>query len=251
MKNIVFLLILYCAGFSASGQLLPYHRYTSKDGLIADRITVIQQDEQGVMWFGSYFGLGNYDGISFQKIPLPFEQRNKYVTSILPFKRKIYAGFLFGGGLAEFSNGQVKAYSLLSIDPRTSNDVIAICKFDNSSILVANGRNEIYQFRNGKFTRLYSLFEELPSYAVQHMLLDEKNQLWIATGDGLFIIPLSGEKRMQSFFRKSAIISLMRSSNGKMQMAMTNGTAGSVFQCDGLSGNTLLNLSKMADIPGL
>ena len=65
-------------------QSLPYEKYTLKKGLISDRITAITQDEKGFMWFGSYFGICRYDGMKFEKIVLPAQQRNKYVNCLSP-----------------------------------------------------------------------------------------------------------------------------------------------------------------------
>jgi signal transduction histidine kinase/ligand-binding sensor domain-containing protein len=231
--------------------MLPFHRYTSKDGLVADRITAIQQDEDGVMWFGSYFGLGRYDGINFQKINLPFEQQNKYVTSILPLAKKLYAGFIFGGGLAEYSRGSVRAYSLLTTDANTSNDVLAIGKYDDSSVLVANGKNEIYRFCNGRFTLLASLQGLLTFPAIRHLLRDSLNHIWVSSEQGLFVIENNKEKKILKFFPGSNIVSFVKSPEGKFWIAFYDASNGRVFSFDGLNGNQLKNQHNVLDLPGL
>ena len=78
--------------------------------MISDRVTAITQDSKGFMWFGTFFGLCRYDGMKFEKIPLPIEQENKYVNGLLPIGDKIYASFLFGGGLAEYDRGRIRSY---------------------------------------------------------------------------------------------------------------------------------------------
>ena len=78
--------------------MVPYKKYASRDGLLSDRVTAINQDEKGFMWFGSYFGICRYDGRKFDKIDLPPSQQNKYVTFLEPAGGKMYAGFLFSVG---------------------------------------------------------------------------------------------------------------------------------------------------------
>ena len=70
----ILLCILLCPIYS-DAQTVPTRRYTSRDGLIADRITVITQDEKGFMWIGSLFGLSKYDGKKFTTIQLPPSQK--------------------------------------------------------------------------------------------------------------------------------------------------------------------------------
>ena len=85
--------LLLLAFHELSAQTLPSRRYTTRDGLLADRVTVIAQDHEGYMWMGSLFGLSKYDGSRFTTIQLPALQQHRYVTSILAADRKVYAGF--------------------------------------------------------------------------------------------------------------------------------------------------------------
>ena len=251
MKQLILLLILCSASAVLCAQILPYHRYTSRDGLIADRVTAIGQDDRGVMWFGSFFGLGSYDGISFKKVRLPFEQQNKFVTSVLPLGKKIYAGFIFSGGLVELSEGKVKSYSLLQVDSTTSNDVIAMGKFDDKSVLIANGKNEIYLFSEGTFTFKYSLEKELGHSEIRVLYRDALNNVWVATVRGLFVIPPSGKKNMLSFFAASEVMSILPCAGGKMWIAVNNAGEGTIYLADGINGNHLVNLTVKAKAVGL
>jgi len=220
VKKAILLLIFYSALAPVWAQLLPFQRYTTKDGLVADRVTAIAQDEKGVMWFGSFFGLGNYDGISFRKVHLPFEQQNKFVTAVLPMGNKVYAGFIFGGGLAELNGGTVKRFSLTQFDSKTSNDITAIGKFDDKSIMVANGENEIYKFSEGKFTYLYSFGQDLGHSSVHVLYKDQSKNIWVGTERGLFVIPSSGKKKRVRFFPQSDILSLLPTANKKIWIAV-------------------------------
>jgi ligand-binding sensor domain-containing protein len=244
--------LIFCNALAPlKAQLLPSHRYTTKDGLVADRVTAISQDENGVMWFGSFFGLGSYDGISFKKVNLPFEQQNKFVTAVLPMGNKVYAGFIFGGGLVELNGGKVMSFSLTQLDSTNSNDITAIGKFDDKSIIVANGENEIYKFSEGKFTYLYSFGQELSNSSVHVLYKDESKNIWVGTGGGLFVIPPSGSKNILRFFPQSNILSLLPTANGKIWIAVSKGVEGTIYLCDGVKGDELAHLVQSASVAGL
>lgn len=230
--------------------MLPFHRYTSRDGLIADRITAIHQDSDGVMWFGSFFGLCYYDGINFTKIQLPFSQQNKYVTSILSLHDKVYAGFLFGGGLVEYEKGKVRSYSLTSSRGTSRSDIIALGNWDDSSILVVSGENEIFRFSNGKFTLLHSLKSQLPIPSIRTIFKDHSNHIWAGSESGLWIISPK-VKEPASFFSNYNVVSLLQSPQGKVWIALSGPHHGSVMSCDGFENGTLKNSAVIINLPGL
>ncbi|HKP32294.1 MAG TPA: two-component regulator propeller domain-containing protein [Chitinophagaceae bacterium] len=232
MKRFVALMILMFLAVIASAQLLPSHRYTSKEGLVADRITAMSQDENGVLWIGSYFGLCSYNGISFQKVDLPFEQQNKFVTSILPLHKRVYAGLIFGGGLVEYSNGSVKSYVL---DRKGDNSVMALGYDTDTSILVANSSGTIFRFSNGKFTPLLELPDKFSSVTIHSLLKDIRGNIWIATERGLL-------RNTSILFENYDVFALHFNSDKNIWVAMTNGH-------DGFAA--LLNGSDYHDIPAI
>jgi ligand-binding sensor domain-containing protein len=95
-KSFFFLLFIFIHTL-INAQVVPYERYTSKNGLISDRITAITQDEKGFMWFGSFFGICRYNGIKFEKIALHPKQQNKYVTFLCLPTIKCMQAFYFKG----------------------------------------------------------------------------------------------------------------------------------------------------------
>lgn len=115
--------------FVVYGQSLPFEKYTSKNGLISDRITAIAQDDEGFMWFGSYFGICRYAGLAFERLELPSQQQNRYVTFLGAANGKMYAGFLFSGGLAEWSGNKVNMHFIRGKDSVLANEFV--CMYDN------------------------------------------------------------------------------------------------------------------------
>ncbi len=186
-------------------QSLPVRRYTTRDGLVADRITVITQDKRGFMWIGSLFGLSKYDGTKFTTINLSENQRYKAITSLLAADDKLYAGFLFGGGLLEYEHGIQKQWQL----PKkrgTSPDIAGIFK-GNQGVLVTNFTNELFRFVNGKFTPLLSLDSTFQGFAI-NSVIEVGDIIWIGTNKGLEIF--SKGRRVNRILEGRRIIFLQK-----------------------------------------
>lgn len=210
MSNCRIFLFFICSLWlmTAYGQSLPIQKYTSKDGLISDRITVMTQDEEGFIWFGSYFGLCCYDGIKFHRIELPPLQQNKYVSSLLPLNNKVYASFLFGGGLVEYDHGRVRSYFI----GNGSNEFTCMAGSADGSVFLCNSANQVYRFINGTFDFITSL-PEANSSGAKYMVRDGANSIWIGTEQGLYILPYP-YKTTERFFANENISSLMKDETG-------------------------------------
>lgn len=182
-------LILLCSLLIAvitSAQTLPNRRYTTADGLAADRITCATQDDKGFMWIGTYFGVSRYDGYRLTTIPLPPVQQNKYVAAITAAHGNVYAGFWFGGGLMEYSNGKVKAYEFPGLSNRLNN-VTALSPHNKKGVIVAGGVSNVYHFAEGKFTQLFTFGGSLENQNATAICMDNNGNIWAGTPNGLLI----------------------------------------------------------------
>src|SRR3954468_1872554 len=179
-KKACFFIIVLSFPLFLLAQIVPYERYTSKNGLVADRITAISQDAQGFMWFGSYFGISRYNGIAFEKITLPTNQQNKYVVFLQPAGRKMYGGFLFNGGLFEYDNGRTRSYFIRGKDSASSNEFVCMMDEGDGRILICNSSNKIFRFENGKFNFLFEL-PNRPLVFPKTIIKDRFNNIWVGT----------------------------------------------------------------------
>ena len=212
------LFLLTASIFFAEAQTLPNRRYTTRDGLIADRITAITQDGNGFMWMGSIFGLCKYDGNTFTTIDLPASQRHKAVTTLLAVDKKIYAGFLFGGGLLQYENGRATAYSITDKNAIT-NDIVGLYNAGNG-ILVVNNVNQVFLFSKYKFSYLFSLDSSYGPSSI-NSIYDDNGRIWVGTPTGLKIFEHGRFK--QTVLQGSSISSVRQTTAG----LMVAGSAGS------------------------
>ncbi len=203
-------------------QNVPTEKYTSKNGLISDRITAIAQDEKGFMWFGSFFGICRYDGIKFEKIALPVSQQNKYVNCLLSVGHKMYAGISFGGGLAEYENGKVNSYFINTNNSVNVEDFTCLAVIEDGSILLGSNFNKVYRFENGNFTYLFSLpYTEQP--IITGLKADKNRNIWVSTQKGLFIAPFPYQ-RLNQYYKNDNCFSLNITAEGKMFFNRNYGT---------------------------
>lgn len=221
----LFLFILVLVVSRVESQNLPNRRYTTADGLVADRITCAVQDDKGFMWVGTYFGLSRYDGNRFTTIPLPPIQQNKYVGALTAADGKVYAGFWFNGGLLEYDNGIIKTFHLNPGNKEIVNDVIALCPHNKKGIVVAFGGNRIYQFADGRFKHMFSLDSNLKSSMILSMTMDKNGNTWVGTINGLVVHTAKNKKILLS---KNNTTSLHENENG---MTVVSGT-GNKYQVE-------------------
>lgn len=108
------LLGLSCATGAALCQSLPFHRYTTQDGLPSNHITSLCQDSRGYLWIGTDNGLSMYDGIEFKNFTTADGLPNLYITDIIerPNEPGTFWIGTIAGGLARMSGGHVTTIHL-------------------------------------------------------------------------------------------------------------------------------------------
>ena len=183
----------------AHAQTLPNRRYTTRDGLVADRVTVVAQDDDGYMWMGSLFGLSRYDGSRFTTIRLPASQQYKYVTSPVGGRPQSVCRLLIRRRIDAIQQGQCESILRAPGAECLGNDIIGLYD-DDKGILVINSMNEVFHFDNEKFDPLFTLDSSFTSAAISSLVRDRKQRIWVGTGYGLGIF--ENGKMRPSFIAK-------------------------------------------------
>ncbi|HTP79092.1 MAG TPA: two-component regulator propeller domain-containing protein [Bacteroidota bacterium] len=99
---------------TARTQVLPFSRYTSRDGLLSNFLLALAVDSGGLLWIGSNEGLTSYDGTSFRNYTVADGLALSRVTCIIESRSQ--PGVLWvgtnGGGVSRFSGGRFQTFRL-------------------------------------------------------------------------------------------------------------------------------------------
>ena len=91
---------LLCLANPVFCQTLPFHRYTTGDGLPSNHITTLFQDSRGYLWIGTDNGLSRYDGTEFKNFTTADGLSNLYITDIIESRKQpgtFWIGTIAGG----------------------------------------------------------------------------------------------------------------------------------------------------------
>jgi len=181
-------------------QKIFFRHYTVTDGLCANTIWDIEQDDQGYMWFGTKYGLSRFDGYNFKSF-----QYQKGVSGSLGnnFIRKIfkYDTKTFWIGTDEgiyIFNLETEKFTLFTpLKNFFINDVI---RSKDGNIWIATKENGVFCFQpQTKRLRNFSISStpKISSNEVSKILQDDAGHIWIGTyGKGIDVLnPVNNQIR--------------------------------------------------------
>src|SRR5258707_12369435 len=92
----------------AISQVLPFHNYTTRDGLPSNHITSLCQDSEGFIWIGTDEGLCVYDGASMRTYTTVDGLANNYITSVIESRRSpgTMGVASISGGIVRYGDGK-------------------------------------------------------------------------------------------------------------------------------------------------
>ena len=141
-----------------------FQHINSEQGLSANTVTRITQDQKGFLWIGTLEGLNRYDGYNFKMFKHNPDDSTSIgansVYSVFEDKSGILWIGTFDGGLNKFDRNNEVFVRYVNDEKNQSsisnNKVYAICEDKNNFIWVgtANGLNK-FNKKTGKFTRYF------------------------------------------------------------------------------------------------
>lgn len=173
----------------------------------------ILSDSEGSLWVGTEGG-----GINLLKLKtneqevLKHQPRNSHsiadnsiITLFEDNNKNVWAGTYLGG--LSFYNRKAKSFTNYRLDcfqnNPNANHVISICQIDKNTLHVVTSGGGFYSFnlKTQHFAKLEKLKAgnidfKIPDY-IFSILLDKENNLWIASGNGLFYL-----NRTKGFIRE-------------------------------------------------
>ena len=167
-----------------------------------DWITQIIEDDEGNIWFGrDGYGLCKYDGASFSHVLKKDGLNSNNITEVEidqdgnfwigtrvnqtdhpdPLKR------IGTGGINKMTNNEILSFP--EIKAFSLDDVHALYKDPSNNIWIGTKASGVYKYDGEKFTNF-----EVP-ISVMDILLDKKDNLWMAGAGGLYRMSPQGEIR--------------------------------------------------------
>jgi signal transduction histidine kinase/ligand-binding sensor domain-containing protein len=159
--------------------------FTVAAGFSVDtEFSVITEDRQNNLWFGTNHGLGRYSSgrstLFTKKDGLPDDN----IVALLPTA----AGDLWIGtraGLALIQNGKISTFS--AEDGLASNFIRSLYEDSDRTLWIGSYDGGLTRFKEGKFTR-FTTKEGLSSNGVFCILEDDSGWLWMNSNQGIFRI---------------------------------------------------------------
>jgi len=222
--HICFLYLSTCYGqtsfWGGAESELKFKHLQTKDGLSSNVTSVILQDKNGFMWFGTDAGLNKYDGYHVTTYNFGLGKKNQLSNGVIKSLWEDKSGRIWIGtdkGLNLYNpEDESIVYFLSEADNQgsLSNNTISSAIEDKNSILWVGtfyGLNKLTNWGNGtpSFQRFYN--DENDSLSISSnrifcLFSDSKDNLWIGTeGGGLCF--LSAEDKNSGLYKFTHILS--------------------------------------------
>ncbi|MCX2575161.1 hybrid sensor histidine kinase/response regulator transcription factor [Pedobacter sandarakinus] len=188
-------LFLFIIGFLSTNtfaQKIFFKHYTVMDGLCANTIWDIQQDNQGYMWFGTKYGLSRFDGYNFKSFQhqkgVQGSIGNNFIRKIFKFD---YKTFWIGTdeGIFIFDLQTEKFTAFKPVENYFVNDIF---RSANGEIWIATKEKGVYRYQpKTKKIINYATNSRLKisSNEIAKIIQDDSGNLWIGTyGKGIDVL---------------------------------------------------------------
>ncbi len=163
-----------------------YRNITMNDGLTANAVRNIVQDEYGFIWLGTDNGLCRYDGMKVQPYRISELGANQYISSLLAGDGELYIGTEKGVFLLTYKDQTIKR---LPMD--ISSAVTSLTLDEEGGLWVSTMRQGVWYSRKqdsgAALSAVHYEFKESGG-TVSYVLIDNGNQVWTVTNWGAPIV---------------------------------------------------------------
>ena len=199
LKHIIFVLFVLMFVVEASGQSNSLSTYvlnkdvstnrTSHGYLSTNVVTAIDQDKNGMMWFGTKRGLNSYDSYSFEEYNQTDGVINATITDIRSVGDTLFVGTEKGLCIYDIKNKKTTNF-FAEIDSLVipDNHIFYISRPVNGKVVICTkGGTSVYDLESKKF-RIPKINNYFPDYEVRSMEYVDYDGSWVvATSNGLVI----------------------------------------------------------------
>nr|WP_294897221.1 two-component regulator propeller domain-containing protein [uncultured Pedobacter sp.] len=194
LKKLFFIFVFsFLGSTSLFAQKIFFRNYTVMDGLCANTIWDIEQDDQGFMWFGAKYGLNRFDGHEFKSYQVDKKNKNSIGNN---FIRKIFKydaqTFWIGTeeGLYIFDLTK-ETFTLFK--PLGKNFINDIFRDSKKNIWIGTKINGVYKYQSSKKQLTNFVHSQnrpgLSSNEISKIIESNNGEIWIGTyGHGIDVL---------------------------------------------------------------
>ena len=191
--------------------------FTTENGLPANKIQSFYQENSDVLWIGTREGVATYKEDSFSILDsFPF----RFVRSISTTQNGIY-WFGTSNGLISYDGFSVTQIQDSSV---FENTVYAIQSYGNK--LWIGTVNGLIYYNGEKYSKFNFTSDNNLQSAVNFLLIDSDNFLWIGTNRGVFTLDLTafykGKTKINSYTTNNGLIGMETNLNAIYQDSKSN-----------------------------
>jgi len=218
------------------------YRYQKENpsSISSDIVISMLEDRKGSMWFGTYLGgLNNLVGNRFVRYQPQVQNSNslsnKSVYGLVEDRRQNLWIATLGGGLDELdiTRKNFTHHNLGNLKGLSSNYILSLYTKDSSLVYLSTSLGvNLLNTKTNAITPVFrnsSLQNKLTELITYNTLVDKRNQLWIATDNGINIY--NPANNSINYINKSnglssdQVVSLVEDNNGNIWAGTRNGLA--------------------------
>ena len=212
----------------------------NKSSISSDIIISMLEDKKGTMWFGTFLGgLNNLVGDHFNRYEPEVNNTNslsnKSIYGLVEDRQQnLWIGTL-GGGVDQLDKSRTifRHHTISNVKGLNSNYILSMYTNDSSFIYLSTSLG--IDVLNTKTNEIKSLFKnsfqqnKLSDLIIYNTLIDKRNQLWIATDNGINIY--NPANNTINYINKSSglssdqVVSLVEDNKGNVWAGTRNGMA--------------------------
>jgi signal transduction histidine kinase/ligand-binding sensor domain-containing protein len=152
MSSRTFTIFLLLISINTNAQLLPFKKYTAKDGLNSKLVYSTIRDDRGLLWVGTAFGINWFDGSKFYQPPVPKKVDQLFVDNFYKDKEGTIWTLTFYNGLYKFQNDKFTNFLIdSSYSDINKNNVFEMLEISPGKYLVGTD-GTVFLFDGKHFT---------------------------------------------------------------------------------------------------
>lgn len=195
------LLIIECQMSFSATEYGIFDHYTTKDGLISNRVFALTQDSNGFIWIATDFGLDRFDGSSFihhRKKDYPEIVREDFLfVHALPNNRITAGGYY--GFFVEYD--QIKDV-FRDVKPQEYEETFYK---ETMEVYIKNGKQYaysscgayIYDPQTESYSSENDLFRATKNLFVRAMYIDKMDRYWLGSMDSMMVYDSKGNLQLR------------------------------------------------------